>query len=105
MSAWWVLISGGIITFATRLSFIFLLGRIEIPGWLRRSLRFVPPAVLSAIVAPELLLHTGSLNISFTNFRLLAGLLAIVIAWRTRNALLTITAGMAALLLLQMFLR
>jgi branched-subunit amino acid transport protein len=43
----------------------------------------------------------GPVDISLQNFRLLAGLLAILVAWRSRNILLTILIGMAALLLLQ----
>jgi branched chain amino acid efflux pump len=101
MKTWLVMICGGLLTYATRLSFIVLLGKIEIPAWLQRSLRFVPPAVLSAIIFPELLLHTGNLDFSFHNARLLAGLLATLVAWRTRNTLLTILVGMVALLVLQ----
>jgi branched-subunit amino acid transport protein len=63
-------------------------------------LRFVPPAVLSAIVAPALLMPDNSIDISLGNFRLMAGVVAILVAWRTRNPLLTILSGMAALLLI-----
>ena len=101
MNLWLVLIAGGILTFAIRLSFIFLLGRVEMPEWLRRSLRFVPPAVLSAIIVPELVFHAGKIDFTLNNFRLLAGILAIFIAWRTRSTLLTIILGMAALFTLQ----
>jgi branched-subunit amino acid transport protein len=101
MNLWLVLIAGGILTYATRLSFIILLGRVEIPEWLKRSLRFVPPAVLSAIFAPELVFHAGKIDLSLQNYRLLAGIFAILVAWRTRNTLLTIILGMAALLAMQ----
>jgi len=101
MNLWLILIAGGILTFAIRLSFIFLLGRVEMPEWLRRSLRFVPPAVLSAIIVPELVFHAGKIDFTLNNFRLLAGILAIFIAWRTRSTLLTIILGMAALFTLQ----
>lgn len=101
MNLWWVMLAGGALTFATRLSFIYLLGRTDPPTWLKRGLRFVPVAVLTAIVIPELLLHSGSLDISLSNARLLAGLLAVLVAWRTRSALLTILLGMLALLALQ----
>jgi branched-subunit amino acid transport protein len=79
-----------------------LLGRFEIPETMRRALRFVPPAVLSAIVFPELMIRSsGQIDLSLTNFRLLAGIVAVLVAWRTKNTLLTILAGMVALLLLQ----
>jgi branched-subunit amino acid transport protein len=71
---------------------------------MRRALHYVPPAVLSAIIFPELFLHDDVLNISFDNIRLLAGLAATLVAWYSKNTLLTIIAGMLALFLLQIFL-
>lgn len=100
MSLWIALLLGGLLTYLLRLSFIALSGR-EFPAWLERSLRFVPPAVLTAILFPELFMQSGALDISLGNNRLLAGLVAILVAWRTRSMLLTILAGMGALLLLQ----
>jgi branched-subunit amino acid transport protein len=95
------LVAGGVLTFLTRLSFILLLGRIETPNWLTRALRFVPPAVLSAIIFQEVLIRDGALALSLDNLRLPAALLAGFIAWRTGNTLLTIAAGMVALWVLQ----
>ncbi len=68
---------------------------------MRRALHYVPPAVLSAIIFPELLYPAGSLDLSFDNTRILAGIIAILVAWYTKNTLLTILAGMIALLILQ----
>jgi branched-subunit amino acid transport protein len=95
---------GGLITFAIRFSLIYLFGKINVPETVRKSLHYVPPAVLSAIIFPELFLHDGVLNLSLDNARLLAGLTAIVVAWFSRNTLITIIAGMVALLVLQLFL-
>jgi branched-subunit amino acid transport protein len=92
------------LTFATRLSFILLLDRIRVPEWFRRGLRFVPMAVLSAIILPELTSPHGSLFLSWRNPQLLAGLVAILVAWRTKNVLLTIAVGIAALLIFQWIL-
>jgi branched-subunit amino acid transport protein len=101
MSIWLVILLGGLLTYLTRLSFILLLGQWELPGWLLRLLRYVPPAVLSAVVFPELFLPGGAPDFSPGNLRLAAGLAAALVAWRTRNALLTIVSGMLVLLLLQ----
>ncbi|MBI3734702.1 MAG: AzlD domain-containing protein [Chloroflexi bacterium] len=95
----------GAITLALRLSFVLLLGEREIPPILRSALRFVPPSTFSAIVLPELFTHGGTLNLSVENTRLLAGALAVIVAWRTRNVLLTIAAGMGGLWLLQALFR
>jgi len=87
----------GLITFAIRVSLIALFGRTDVSPGVRRSLRFVPPAVLMALAAPALVRPEGPIDLAFTNPHLLAGLLAALIAWRTRNTLLTISTGMTAL--------
>lgn len=101
MNIWIVMLIGGLITFLMRFSFIFLFGRLHISDTVRKALHYVPPAVLSAIVFPELFLRDEALDISFGNYRLLAGLIAMLVAWYTKNTLVTILAGMAALFLLQ----
>lgn len=98
----WLAIGGmGLITYLLRLAPILLMERIVIGGRALQALRFVPPAVLSAIIFPELLLPGGTLDISLGNERLLAGLLAALVAWISKNVLWTIAVGMAALWLLQ----
>jgi branched-subunit amino acid transport protein len=101
VNIWLVMLIGGLITFGMRFSLIFLFGRFEIPETMRRALHYVPPAVLSAIIFPEIFYPTGSLDLSFGNTRLLAGIVAILVAWFTKNTLVTILAGMLVLLILQ----
>ena len=101
MNIWLVMILGGLLTFGMRFSFVYLLGRFHIPETMRRALHYVPPAVLSAIVFPELLMPANHLDLSLGNFRLLAGLVAIAVAAWTKSSLLTILFGMVALLFFQ----
>lgn len=104
MNTWLVMLLGGLVTFAIRFSFIYLFGKFHIPETVRSALHYVPPAVLSAIVFPELFLQAGTLDVSVHNVRLLAGLVAIVVAWYSKNTLLTIVIGMLALILIQWLL-
>ena len=104
MNIWLVMLFGGLITFGMRFSLIYLFGRFEVPTAMRRALHYVPPAVLSAIIFPELFLRNGVLNVSLDNIRLLAGVVAILVAWYSKNTLITIIAGMLALFLLQIVL-
>jgi len=101
---WMTIIIVGLLTFGIRLSFIVFMGKVHISTMLQQALRFVPVAVLSALIAPALFFPRGSLDLSPGNIRLIAGLLAILVAWRTKNVLLTIVAGMACLLILQAFM-
>lgn len=96
----WIIILGmTIVTFLPRYGTLALLGRIELPKPIFNALKFVPPAVLSAIILPGLLLKEGQMNIALDNSYLVAGIFSAVAAWRTRNLLLTIVLGMAAFLL------
>ena len=104
MNIWLVMLFGGLITFGMRFSLIYLFGRFQVPETMRRALHYVPPAVLSAIVFPELFLRNSQLFVSLENFRLLAGVIAALVAWFSKNTLITIIAGMVALFLLQYFL-
>jgi branched-subunit amino acid transport protein len=91
-----IIVGMGLVTYAIRLSLIVLMGRIRVPPIVERALRFVPPAVLSAIIVPELLRPAGMLNLSLGNPRLLAGMLAALVVWRTKNVFVAIAVGMLA---------
>jgi branched-subunit amino acid transport protein len=104
VNIWLVMLLGGLITFGMRFSLIYLFGQFHIPLALRRALHYVPPAVLSALIFPALFMPDEVWALSVTNHRLLAGLVAIGVAWFSKSALLTILAGMLALFLSQLFL-
>lgn len=104
MNIWLIMLLGGLITFGMRFSLIYLFGRFQIPETLRKALHYVPPAVLSAIIFPELFMRDGTFYVSPDNTRLLAGLAAIVVAWFSKNTLITIVAGMVIFFLLQFVL-
>ena len=101
MNIWLVMFLGGLVTFGMRFSLIYLFGRFQVPETMRQALHYVPPAVLSAIIFPELFLRDGALQLSMENTRLLAGLAAVLVAWFSRNTFITIVAGMIVLFLLQ----
>ena len=100
ISLWLIIFGGMVVTYATRLSFIALVPYEQMPAWFRRGLRFVPPAVLAALILPAFLQPDGFMYLSISNHRLLAGVVAIFAAWRIKNTWLTIASGMVALWLL-----
>ncbi|MCE9569251.1 MAG: AzlD domain-containing protein [Rhodocyclales bacterium] len=95
------MVACGVITFCIRYSFIAAEGHYQPPTWFRRLLPFVPIAALTALTAPELLLVQGEMMLGADNPRLWAGLVAIAVAAKWRNALLTIGAGFLALFAIQ----
>ena len=97
----WILMGiAGLGTWLIRVSFIALVRRdAVIPDLVMRLLRLIPAAVLAAIVAPSLTHTTGSFDLGTERF--LAGIVATVVAWRTKNVLATIGAGMGVLWVVQ----
>jgi len=93
----WLILGMFAVTFGVRYPVLALVGRFDLPRPVLRALRYVPPSVLTAIIIPEVLLPDGELKLQFSNAPLAAGLIAALVAWRTKNLLLTILVGMAAL--------
>jgi branched-subunit amino acid transport protein len=104
MGLWLTLLVVGALTYLQRAFFIAFGDSLPATIRLRRGLRFVPVSVLVALIVPDLLLVDDALAFSPGNMRLVAGLVAAGVAWRTRSVLWTLLAGMAALLLLKWLL-
>lgn len=100
LTIWSVMVICGVMTFLLRWAFVVGWGRLRLPVGVRRALRFVPIAVLVAIIVQDTLLRNGQLALTWDNYRLFAALVAVGVAALTRNILFTIGAGFATLLLL-----
>ncbi len=93
---WPVIVVSGAGTYAMRASFLAAAHRLtEVPPGVARVLRQIPPAALAAIILPALVRPHGHLDL--LQPRLVAALVAALVAWRTRNVGLTLVVGMAAL--------
>jgi len=103
-SLWITLVIIGLLTLATRLSFILLLEKWKPPEVFRRGLRYVPLAVLPALIFPEIFIHNNTIAIPLDFPRLAAALVAGLVAWRTKSILLTIGIGMLIFYLMRMII-
>ncbi len=94
-----LMISGmAIATFSIRYVMFGASSRIPLSPELISALRYVPPVVLTAIVAPEVLLRDGAIHFSYLNGRLVGAIAAGIVGGMTKNLLLTIVLGMAVFL-------
>jgi len=94
----------GGVTFLIRLSFIAFGHRLPNDPRIAAVLRYVPPAILGALIAPEIFVIGDGISMAPDNPRLWAALTALAVAWLTRSVLATIAAGMAALWTVQLWL-
>ncbi|MEO6317974.1 MAG: AzlD domain-containing protein [Acidimicrobiales bacterium] len=100
MSRIWVaIILSGIGTYAMRASFLVFAHRLaDVPPKAQRLLRQIPPAALAAIVIPALLRPEGSLDLWQPRF--VAGVVAALVAWKTRNIALTLVVGIGIVMVI-----
>jgi branched-subunit amino acid transport protein len=99
----WLLIGGmALVTFGIRYPVLAMSGRLQPPPRLLQALTYVPPAVLTAIIVPAVLVESGDLWVSWQNPRLIGAIAALAIGFWRQNLLLTILVGMAAFLLWQL---
>lgn len=93
-NVWIAIVLAGIGTYAMRASFLVFAHRLaDVPPSIQRLLRQIPPAALAAIVVPAFLRPADSLDLWQPRF--LAGVVAALIAWRTRNTAVTLVVGIA----------
>ncbi|MCJ7702409.1 MAG: AzlD domain-containing protein [Anaerolineales bacterium] len=85
-----------LVTFGVRYPVLALVSKVQLPRLVSQGLKYVPPAVLTAIIAPAVLLPGGKgLDLHLSNAALFASLAATLVAWRTKKLLPTIVIGMA----------
>ncbi len=93
---WSVIVVLGIGTWLIRFSFIGLIGDRALPLWAVRLLRYVPVAVLPALVTPLVVWPSATAGAT-DPARLAAAMAALVVGAWQRSVLGSILAGMATL--------
>ena len=96
MTSWYLIIYCGLITFFTRFSMIALLKKEMFNERVREVLSYVPSAIFPAIIFPAIFLdNAGSIQIE-DNPKILAAIIATIIAILSRNIIATIFSGLAS---------
>jgi branched-subunit amino acid transport protein len=101
LKLWIVIVAVGLLNYLSRLSFIAVFARRSMPPLLARALKFVPAAMLTALILPMIVAGPAAGTTAWANPRILSALLAGGVAFLTHSSLKTLGAGMAALWLLQ----
>ncbi|HEY9889400.1 MAG TPA: AzlD domain-containing protein [Candidatus Obscuribacterales bacterium] len=92
-----IMLIGGmaLVTFLIRYPILALSGRLQLPERWLQALNYVPPAVLTAIIVPAVLVEENALWLGWQNPRLAGAIAALAIGLWRKNLLLTILVGMA----------
>jgi branched-subunit amino acid transport protein len=83
-------------TLATRSGLLLVGRRFVIPPRVESALRYAPACALAAIIAPDLLVSAGAVQLGLDNPRLVGGAAGVAIFLLSRSTIGTIAGGMAA---------
>lgn len=99
-----LVIGMAIATLLWRYPLLAMSGRLTLPDRLLQGLTYVPPAVLTAIIVPAVLIQDDALWIHWQNPRIIGAIAALAIGLWRKNLLLTILVGMGSFLVWQSLL-
>lgn len=86
-----------LVTFAIRYVLFASAGKAHFSSWFEELLRFIPPAILAALVAPALVIFQGTeISLSPENPYLVGGIVALIVGFLNRNLFVVLGAGMGA---------
>lgn len=84
-----------LVTYIPRALPVLALAKRTLPEPMVRWLSFIPTAVLSALLAPSLVLRDNAVALDSHNVFLLASIPCFLLAWKTRSFFGTVALGMA----------
>jgi branched-subunit amino acid transport protein len=100
-SVWLLFLAAALGTLLLRTSFLTLFRSEQLPEIVRRGLKLLPAAVLAGLSVPALVPTSPEIGSLSAWVRPIALIIAFAVAWRWRNMLLTIGAGMISLWVLR----
>lgn len=93
-----------IVTYLTRAPLMVLVGKVKLPPRLENYLKYMPVAILTALVVPGLVVKDQQLNLAWNNPYLPAALVAGLLAWRTKNVFWAMVSGVGTVIVLRAIL-
>ena len=96
-----IIIGMSLVTQIPRIIPLVVMSKLSLPPLLLNWLKYIPVAVLSALLVPSVLLPGGQLSISLDNKSLLASIPCIIIAAKTKNLFITVLSGIVMMAILQ----
>lgn len=100
---WFIMLLSGFLTFAARFSMIGIFKDRTLPEVMRKLLTYIAPATLSAIILPDVILVDSQITFA-GNPEIPAFIIAVGVAFFTRNVIIIISTGMGALWLINAFM-
>ncbi|QMU08309.1 AzlD domain-containing protein [Levilactobacillus suantsaii] len=99
----WLIILGFCVAFVPRFLPLMLFTKREIPEWFNEWMKFVPVSLFTALVVKDVFIDSESYQLILTKVpEMLAAVIVIFIAYRTRSMAISVITGLIAVFFLSM---
>jgi branched-subunit amino acid transport protein len=95
VNVYMLLVTAGLVlaTFMTRTALLLVGQRLKLSPHVEAALRYAPVCALAVLIVPEVLVRSGTVDLSLTNPRLVAAGVAAVVFLKTRSMVACIVVG------------
>ncbi|MFN2303793.1 MAG: AzlD domain-containing protein [Anaerolineales bacterium] len=93
-----------LVTYLPRALPLFALSGKKLPKWMVSWLRYIPPAVLAAMLFPTILFQEEKINLSLDNLYLWAAIPTLIAAVLTKKLFIPVIIGMLVVILARLFI-
>lgn len=98
----WMVVGMALVTWGIRYVMFPVSDHVQLPKLFEQGLRYVPPAVLTAIIVPTVVMPSGNdIDLTLHNPYIIGTAVVCVVGWKTDKLLVTILVGMTAFFLAQ----
>lgn len=99
-----MIIGIAIFTYIPRSFPLLYLSNKELPTWLKEWMKFIPAGIFAALIFPDIFTNGASLDISFSNIKLISSIAVLIVALKKKSLGLSIAVGVAVISLLEFVL-
>lgn len=97
-----MLVGISLFTYLPRVLPIIYLSKKELPVWLTEWMKFIPAGIFAALIFPDIFTVDSSLSVNFTNIKLIAAVLVLIVAFKKKSLGLSIVTGVTSIYLLSL---
>lgn len=99
----WLIILGFFVAFIPRFFPLMLFNKRQIPEWFNEWMKFIPVSLFTALVVKDIFIDSESYQFIISKYsEMLAAVIVIVVAYRTRSMVISVVVGLISVFLLSM---
>lgn len=93
-----LIILAAVVTYIPRFLPIYLLRNANLPMWFRKWMGYIPISIFAALIATDVFFYEDAVELNvLMNPKLLPSLITILVAYKTKNMIYSILAGVVAI--------